>query len=625
MLGIYRRLRIEELMQRLKKDARPLLALAFTVLAVSSAAAYGEEAIQIVSRDGTVHNPDVQNFGVKKDGGVLSFDGKTSRICFPYRDEVGDKSLWVRFRNTEPSGGDQFRIVLSNTNTGDPSWGFTLHTGWGTIMARFCDAQKQGQSVSYRPKDINAWHDVCLTYQASINILRLYVDGQFQDITEIKGYTPAAPNQPVWLGWDMSDSTSYFSGDMSKVCIFERCLSDQEIARMSNVNASESAFTPIDPQKLPDELDFEVKPVKPGENIAWLKKNKGRIVCGVDNNGGNDAAAVDQFAKAGFNAMMTSGFNAAPESYFNATSSTVVQVAKRCKELGKKAIPYYWFTPGFFTQRNYQKESPVLQYKYVNRSGLECYAPCPINRQYWDYYLRQGLTKTAELSKEYPIVAMVIDFELYCTEGDGFGVCLCDGCWGRFCLAMQIDGFAIPPTKRYLYLASHSLLERYAEWQSKEVWKLGAWLAQSVHEVNPDVALGYINYDRGWFAKNIVQGFAADGIPAMAFTEGLSYACGYTPKVDEMYKILHEENTLFYPGLWISFWNPVPDLTVQPYQLGMHADGWWVAPGFFLTSPQYKDFHQWDGQREGGPHGPQEEYLKLFQEANEKFDRSETK
>jgi hypothetical protein len=44
-----------------------------------------------------------------------------------------------------------------------------------------------------------------------------------------------------------------------------------------------------------------------------------------------------------------------------------------------------------------------------------------------------------------------------------------------------------------------------------------------------------------------------------------------------------------------------------------------VAPGCFLTSPAYKDFHQWDGKTEGGPHGPQESYLKLFSAANKRL------
>ena len=490
-------------------------------LAASSAVAYGEEAIQIISRDGVVRNPAIQNYGVHKTNGALHFDGKTSRISFPYRDDLGDKTLWVRFRNSEPSGGGQFRIVLSNTDTGNPSWGFTIHTGWCVIMARICDAQKQGQMTICRPKDINAWHEVCLTYQASIGIVRLYVDGQSQDIAELKGYTPASPDQLVWLGWDRSDSGSYFSGDMSKVRIFERCLSDKEIAQMSNRVVPDEIFTPIDPKTLPAELAFQRKPVNPGKNIDWLKRNKARIVCGVDNNGGADAAAVDRFSKAGFNVMMTNGFNAAPESYFNATSSTVVQVAKRCSELGIKAIPYYWFTPGFFTHRHYQKEAPVLQSKYVDRSGIQRYAPCPINRQYWDSCLRQGMVQTARLSKEYPIVAIAIDFELYETDiPSGFGHCFCDACWGQFCRGTKIDGYGIPPAQRYLYLAEHKLIERYVEWQSKELWKLGAWLAQSVHEINPDLALAYINYDRSWFAKNVTQGFAADGIPAMAFHRG---------------------------------------------------------------------------------------------------------
>jgi hypothetical protein len=583
------------------------------------AVTYGEDAIQLISRDGTVRYPEIQNYGAKKTNGVFQFDGKTSRISFPYQDNRGDKTFWVRFKNTESNGGDKFRILLSNTNTGDPSWGFTLHTGWGTIFARVCDAQKEDPGVSYRPRDINAWHEVCLTYQPSIHIMRFYVDGQFQDISELNGYTPAPKDQKVWLGWDMSDHTSYFTGEISKVCIFNRCLSEKEIAQMSGTSLAEEKYSPIDPKTLPNELDFQLKSFKPGKNIDWLRKNKGKFVYGVDT-----AAAADQFSQAGFNVMAPCGFNAAPDSLFNSTNSSVLQVAKHCKAIGKKTMPYYWFTPGFFTQQNYKKEAPSLQYKYVNRSGVERYAPCPINRQYWDYYLRQGLIKTAQLSKEYPIVAIAVDFELYSTE-DGFGTCYCDGCWGRFCRKMKIDGCAIPPAKRYLYLAEHKLLERYNDWQSKEVWELGAWVAQAVHEVNPDVALAYINYDRGWFAKNVVQGFAADGVPAMAFTEGLSYACGYTPRVDEMAKVLRQENTLFYPGLWISFWEPVPNLAEQAYKLGMHADGWWAAPGFFLTEPQYKDFHQWDGQREGGPHGPSEAYFKLFKEANEKLIQSESR
>lgn len=594
---------------------------AMIFLAALHATVHGDDTIEIRSHDDAMHSPAVQTIGVTKTNGVFQFDGKTSRMSFPYRDTPNDKTIWVRFKTSEPEGGDRFRIVLSNTTTGHLLWGFSINTGWNQIMARICDGKKQSVEVAYRPKHINAWHDVGLTYQASIGIVRFYVDGRFHDIAELKGYTPAPSDQNVWLGWDMSDSSSYLTGEIAKVRIFDRCLSDQEIARLSNQAAANDAFAPIDPKTLPGELDLRPKSFKSGKNVDWLRNNRARIVCGVD-----DAAAVDRFAKTGFDVVAPSGFTAVPDSYFNATFSTVVQVAKRCKELDKKAMPYYWFTPGFFTQRHYQKEPPVLQYKYVNRSGVPCYAPCPINAQYWDSYLRQGLVQTARLSKEYPIVAIAVDFELYETETSGsFGHCFCDACWGRFCRAMKIDGYAIPPVGRYLHLAQHKLQDRYVEWQSKEARKLGAWLAQSVHEVDPDLPLAYINYTRDWFPRSVVQGFAADGIPSMAFTEGLSYACGYTPKVDEMYRVLSRENTLFYPGLWISFWNPVPDLAVQAHQLGMHADGWWLAPGVFLTSPQYKDFHQWDGKREGGPHGPQEEYLKLFDEANQKLMESGSK
>ncbi|MFN6039858.1 MAG: LamG domain-containing protein, partial [Bacteroidota bacterium] len=72
--------------------------------------------------------------------------------------------------------------------------------------------------------------------------LKIYIDGQIviqANVTSVSGYIPSTPNHPFWFGGLPGLSTSFISGELDDIGIWNRALTQQEISDLYNaVNCS---------------------------------------------------------------------------------------------------------------------------------------------------------------------------------------------------------------------------------------------------------------------------------------------------------------------------------------------------------------------------------------------------
>jgi sialidase-1 len=175
----------------------------------------------------------VQTKGVQ--GGALEFDGADDAVRLPYSDRLplGTKdftaALWFRYTATT---GEQPLLWMGGIGTTQPQVWLRGEPAndrvQGLITVR--DGAAAPRSVSVRTTGAyndGQWHRLAL--RRGGGLLTLFVDGRAVSAADVPGSVSRNSPFGVHIGQRM-DSRAYFTGAIDDVHVWDRALSDEEIA-----------------------------------------------------------------------------------------------------------------------------------------------------------------------------------------------------------------------------------------------------------------------------------------------------------------------------------------------------------------------------------------------------------
>ena len=189
--------------------------------------------------DGTF-NGNAQTVSNGKFGKGFEFDGNTGYIQTAEPIALAGKSYTLSAWAKRWPNGLYQKIINQGTNYAEDPLEKTLQIGYRDSDYLYC-AQGSDDLDSLNTYTDTDWHLISCTYDLSSNTRILYVDG-----VELTRDNPAgiyAGTGNIYLGQgeglSMGYDSDYFNGSIDDVLIFNRSLSDVEIAALYNASASQ--------------------------------------------------------------------------------------------------------------------------------------------------------------------------------------------------------------------------------------------------------------------------------------------------------------------------------------------------------------------------------------------------
>lgn len=142
--------------------------------------------------------------------------------------------------------------------------------------------------------------------------------------------------------------------------------------------------------------------------------------------------------------------------------------------------------------------------------------PCPLSEEYWE----NEMLKRASVVASHPkIKGIVFDMEMYSGGSTRFpNACFCDSCVESFETETGEEGLVTQKiTARRAYVRNNELYDIYAKWFEKKVTEISSKIRLKLHEINPNLILGYMpEYE--WL-PGITQGLGTKEMPVIVFNE----------------------------------------------------------------------------------------------------------
>lgn len=185
--------------------------------------------------DGEWWNPEKDP--VTKDaavGNAYEFNGSSDYVEVPDSDSLSPSSaltlaVWIK---TTDSGPGKVIIDKDERSTGNPGYFLAMDRGPNKTKPRFLWEGTDGSRydvVSSVSVSDGTWHHLAATYDGST--MRIYVDGDERGTNSVS-FTGKSTNASLDLMRDTdfpSDGTTYTSGKLDEVRVYDRALSQSEI------------------------------------------------------------------------------------------------------------------------------------------------------------------------------------------------------------------------------------------------------------------------------------------------------------------------------------------------------------------------------------------------------------
>ena len=184
-------------------------------------------------------------------GGALEFDGADDAVRLPYRDELplGTKdftaSLWFRYTATT---GEQPLLWMGGIGTTQPQVWLRGEPASNRIQGLITvrDGAAPPQSVSVRTTGAyndGQWHHLAL--RRGGGQLTISVDGMQSAAADVPGSVSRNSPFGVHIGQRM-DSRAFFTGAIDDVHVWDRALSDEELATRGTSSKDTVLWLPMD-------------------------------------------------------------------------------------------------------------------------------------------------------------------------------------------------------------------------------------------------------------------------------------------------------------------------------------------------------------------------------------------
>ncbi|MAE64355.1 MAG: hypothetical protein CMJ18_08785 [Phycisphaeraceae bacterium] len=239
----------------------------------------------------------------------------------------------------------------------------------------------------------------------------------------------------------------------------------------------------------------------------------------------------------------------------------------------------------------------------------------------------------ARMSLEYPVVGMVVDFELYEVGRPRpvpmYTYCYCDRCIERFRQFARIDIPELAPAERQPWLKRRDLLTRYRRYEDDELKRYARMMREVVHEINPKMTFFIFPWE-GHFPELVGRELGTQRVPVLLGTEHTYGQGGYHDFIADEDAALRRNRGIclehlrelkmadvpcvYLPGVMPGYhaWRhgEIPSFCERnATTVARHADGYWV---FFQRTGE-----TWD-KKKMHDHGYQE-YLDAFGRANRRI------
>jgi sialidase-1 len=171
-------------------------------------------------------------------GGALGFDGADDAVRLPYRSRLplGTKeftaSLWFRYSAT---AGEQPMLWMGGVGTTQPQVWLRGEPASGRLTGLITvrDGASPPRTASVRSTGAyndGAWHRLLL--RRGGGQLALFVDGTAFTAADVPGSVSRNSPFGVHIGQRV-DSRAHFTGALDEVRVYDRALSDEEVAGLS--------------------------------------------------------------------------------------------------------------------------------------------------------------------------------------------------------------------------------------------------------------------------------------------------------------------------------------------------------------------------------------------------------
>ena len=317
---------------------------------------------------------------------------------------------------------------------------------------------------------------------------------------------------------------------------------------------------------------------KADSNIDWMKKEKIKASYTWMSkwHHKNPEKVVKDLQDAGFNSIFLKGTKdeLQQKRWFDSATKNNI----------KLFIAFNYWSKGWKLRKEYRHA--------VYRTGKTCAAPCPMNFEYWENEILPRQLDLAKKSHNHKCIAgLLLDTEMYGIQPHAFleDVCFCSSCFGKF-MKKHKKTEVIAPEKRLQWLQTHKLLRNYYLYLEDEFTQITAKFRTKIHEQNPQLVLGNLNFINTWFFRGLLKGFGTKSVPAISAPESPTYRQGYIPFVEKQQRTFKRENfhIFFVPGIWNMCFYPEA-LARNCYKLAIHSDGYFdfTARALYGLIPQF--------------------------------------
>lgn len=195
--------------------------------------------------NGTVYDAtlSIDRFGVENC--AYSFDGLNDWIEVLHSDDLdfnnnrGDEYSAICWIKTTDSISECGRIITKHESDGNWDPGYLLGVTYGHLHIAFeTISATQHLLITGSNIDDGQWHQIGFTLDATLNELKLYLDGALEASADISDGS-SSNTFPLSIGSRNGTTGSWFDGQIDDVQIYNRALSETEIAELYNSSSDD--------------------------------------------------------------------------------------------------------------------------------------------------------------------------------------------------------------------------------------------------------------------------------------------------------------------------------------------------------------------------------------------------
>lgn len=239
---------------------------------------------------------------------------------------------------------------------------------------------------------------------------------------------------------------------------------------------------------------------------------------------------------------------------------------------------------------NVNAEKEGLRQAVLSDGRVERYA-CPLEERFWQDHLLAGMLERAKLADdpELQVDGLWIDFELYATvTGQRYytNACYCDYCMSEFA---EHRGIGIPDLaldERHPWLEEQGYAQDYTQLLQNRVEEHATEVREQVHEVNPNLLLGFYPTPHNWSLVGVARAFSTERLPIILWATD-TYGGGGPNNVPDDWREHYAElgiNARYCAGMLLRRYS-AKNLAAYIYHTSAECDGYWLFTTYTLWNP----------------------------------------